>query len=324
MKLVYLYLFAAFCASTLHAADVPERFNYQGRLLDEDGQALGGSREAVFGVYASPAGGTALWEQKITIYADTNGLFNATLGDTTNSLVAAVGNQFGVLYLDMAFKVGGVMEPVRPRSQFVSVPYARLAENMAGAQSLEVSSNLTVKQKSTLNTLTANSAIMDNLKAARITAPKFSVSSIRPNTSSGSIVVRVDSPAVFHGFTPKAPVIFPPPSETDLYSDSVNSWRQATTDLWVNFSGYALDYDSNFILKMSPTRPDSAPSEYLATDTRIMTFSTVSGGGYQGLCIPVPAGWWYGYYASSGGYYGGAYPLSSRFQQPVISGIQGL
>lgn len=315
------FFLAVLWATSLQAADVPEVFNYQGRLLDEDGTPLSGSREAVFGIYDAPASGTALWEQKITVVADTNGLFNATLGGTTNSLLTAVGNRFGDLYLDMAFKIGGVMEPVRPRPQFVSVPYAKLAENMAGAQSLDVSSNLTVRQKATLKTINATRADIDNLKVTRITAPKCSVSSIRPNTFSGSIIVRVASPVVFHGFSPNGAVLVSPASETYLSPDTVNRWIQTTTDRWVSFSGHSRDDSSSFVFKMSPSRPDLAPSEYGANDSSVKAFSTVVGQSPQGLCIPVPAGWWFGFYAFGGG---APEPVSSKFDLVDFRWVQGL
>ena len=321
MRRLSFFLLTVLWSASLLAADVPEVFNYQGRLLDEDGSPLGGSREAVFGVYDSPAGGTALWEQKTTVVSDTNGLFNVTLGGTTNSLLAAVGNRFESLYLDMAFKIGGVMEPVRPRPQFVSVPYAKLAENMAGAQSLEVSSNLIVRQTTTLKTLHANRAEIDNLQSSRISAPKVQVSSIRPYLPSQSIGVRVASPAVFHGFSPNGAVLVSPLSGTYLSSDAINRWLQTTTDRWVSFSGYNRSGSGYFVFKMSPTRPDNLPSEYGAKDSRVTTFTTVVGQYSQGLCVPVPAGWWFGFYASGGG---SPEPLSSQFDQVDFRWVQGL
>ena len=321
VKQLSFFLLTVLWAPLLQAADLPEVFNYQGQLLDEDGTPLGGSREAVFGVYDVPAGGTSLWEQKITVVTDTNGLFNVTLGGTTNSLSAAIGNRFSGLYLDMAFKIGGVMEPVRPRPQFVSVPYAKLAENMAGAQSLDVSSNLTIRQKATLKTLNATRATIDNLKATRITAPKCNVSSIGPNTFSGSIIVRVASPVVFHGFSPKGAMLVSPTSGTYLSPDTVNRWLQTTTDRWVSFSGHSRDDSSFFVFKMSPSRPDLAPSEYGKNDSRVTSFSTVVGQSPQGLCIPVPAGWWFGFYAFGGG---APEPLSSKFDLIDFRWIQGL
>ncbi len=326
VKRLFFFLLSVLWAVSLQAASVPELFNYQGRLLDEDGTPLSGSREAVFGIYEAPAGGTALWEQKTTVVTDTNGLFNATLGGTTNSLLAAVGNRFDALYLDMAFKVGGVMEPVRPRPQFVSVPYAKLAENMAGAQSLDVTSNLTVGQKSMLKTLSTDTAVLEILKSPQITSPKVQVSSIQPTNPARSNVVRVASPAVFHGFSAKGSVIIPSTSKSDLPLDAINSWSQATTDQWVSFSGNSTDYSACFVFKMSATRPDLAPSQYGNSDSRVTAFATVLKKGPQGLCVPVPAGWWFGYYAyvSSGSYLSGTYRLSDKFTDVKFYWIQGL
>ncbi|MDD2237067.1 MAG: hypothetical protein PHG65_07670, partial [Kiritimatiellae bacterium] len=229
MKRFLLILALMLSASALQAADVPELFNYQGRLLDEEGNPLGGSREAVFGLYVEPAGGTALWEQKTTVYADSNGLFNVTLGNTTNSLSTAVGNQFGGLYLDMAFKISDVMEPVRPRPQFVSVPYAKLAENVAGAESLEVTSNLTVRQQAQLGILTAGKAYPDTLRTDRMVVPRaVDVGSISAFTNS---ILRVESPAVFNGLSTSGRIV-PPPSQGVISHSPVFSgtWHQVTSD----------------------------------------------------------------------------------------------
>jgi len=327
VRLLFLFLLATCSASYLHAADVPEVFNYQGRLLDEEGHALSGSREALFGIYEAPAGGTALWEQKTTVFTDTNGLFNVTLGGTTNSLSAAVGNRFGGLYLDMAFKVGGVMEPVRPRPQFVSVPYAKLAENVAGAQALEVTSNLVVRQKAQLGVLNADQASSDLLKADQITVPRVvEVGALSAYTDS---VLRVQSPAVFNGFSSSGRVV-PPPSQGVIASSSPfgSTWHQVTSDQWLTFTAQGANGGSIFIVKVCPTRPSKyyPPDQTSTDDPRMKIYQSEQSvyGIRLGLCVPIPAGYWVGCYASA---YGGEMvgpSLNNFFGSVVVRMDQGL
>ncbi len=305
----------------LYGAGVPEVFNYQGRLLDEEGRALGGAREAVFGVYDVPAGGTAVWEQHTTVHADTNGLFNVTLGGGTNSLAAAVGNKFGGLYLDMAFKIGGVMEPVRPRPQFVSAAYAQLAENIAGAMTLEVTSNLTVRQKAQLGVLNVNHAYSTQIKAERMTVPTVQdVAILSPSTGR---VVRVESPAVFHGFTPKGQGIVPSSEDPVPYKYAMEgTWYQATSDRWLSFSGVAQGPGRAFFVKVSPTLPDKPP-HYITSDPKLKSYSaSMPNSDYGGLCVPIPAGWWFGYYGQVSGI-GVYYYLGDIFENIDMRWIPG-
>ncbi len=321
MKRLSFFLMTVLWAASLLAADVPEVFIYQGRLLDEDGAPLGGAREAVFGVYDAPAGGSALWEQSTMIHADANGLFNVTLGGTTNSLLAAVGIRFDSLYLDMAFKISGVMEPVRPRPQFVSVPYARLADDVAGAQSLEVTGNLTAREKVALQTAQATRADLGSLQALRTRASQVTGSSIQPYA--GSTSLSIQSPVVFHGFTTTSPVFLSLTSGAELSPDHVNFWRQAATDGWVSFSGVSKAINSIFVFKITPTRLDLAPSQYGSGDFRVTSFTTVRGDTEHGLCIPVPAGWWFGYYVYTVGYLGGTYNVSDQFMRVDFRWVEG-
>lgn len=299
MNRLYVYLFVVLCAFAVQAADVPEVFNYQGRLLDEEGLALSGSREAVFGLYDVPAGGTALWEQKTTVFTDTNGLFNVTLGGTATSLTAAVGNRFGELYLDMAFKIGGVMEPVRPRPQFVSVPYAKLAENVVGAQALEVTGSLVVRQKAQLNILNTENAHADLLKTDRMAAPR-AVEIGALSTYTGS-ALRVESPAVFIGFSNTGRLVSPPAPGVISHSPAFSgTWHQVTSDRWLTFTAVGGNNNTVLIIKTCPTLPSKMPHTITTADDhrmKIIQSEQSVYGDQLGLCVPIPAGYWVGCYA---------------------------
>ena len=115
---------AALClfATTAHA--VPAQFSHQGRLLDADGTPLEGETTLTFRVTDSETGGSALWEETLTLTL-TNGFYAAVLGadDDTNPLDADVLSQ-APLWLELQLEGEGAMFP---RSPIHSVPYATMA-----------------------------------------------------------------------------------------------------------------------------------------------------------------------------------------------------
>jgi hypothetical protein len=313
----------------ISAADVPDMINYQGRLLDDTGAPLVGARDAVFGLYDGPAGGTARWEQHTTVYTDSNGLFNVTLGGTTNSLLAAVGNQFSGLYLDMAFKVGSVMESVRPRQQMVSVAFAELAENIANVQFFEVTGDLSVRQAS-LGSVKVNSAAADKLTTSQLAVPTVqNVTNIAPATGQ---VIRIQSQAVFHGLTAKGNISLATTYSIDPRNVLGGAYFQAPADLFLSFSGIYKVKGNQVINKICPTRPVDSTGQYCTpTGTAVnegqksfvshkSTYWTMIN---RGLCVPVPAGWWVGCYA----YHtqtGASYNLEDFFTSVELRLIPGL
>ncbi len=108
-------------ASTAHA--VPAQFTHQGRLLDSDGGALEGDATITFRVTDSESGGTALWEETLTLPL-TGGFYSAILGaDGDNPLDTDVLSQAPV-WLEL--QLDG--EPAMfPRSSIHAVPYATMA-----------------------------------------------------------------------------------------------------------------------------------------------------------------------------------------------------
>jgi hypothetical protein len=108
-------------ASAAHA--VPAQFTHQGRLLDADGAPLGDEATIIFRVTDSESGGTALWEETLTLPL-TGGFYAAVLGaDEDNPLDTDVLSQAPV-WLELQLDGEGAMTP---RSPIHSVPYATMA-----------------------------------------------------------------------------------------------------------------------------------------------------------------------------------------------------
>jgi hypothetical protein len=107
--------------STAHA--VPAQFTHQGRLLDADGAPLEDDTTITFRVTDSESGGTALWEDTLTLPL-TGGFYSAILGaDEDNPLDTATLAQAPV-WLEL--QLDGE-EAMLPRSPIHSVPYATMA-----------------------------------------------------------------------------------------------------------------------------------------------------------------------------------------------------
>ena len=108
-------------ASTAHA--VPAQFTHQGRLLDADGEAREGDATITFRVTDSESGGTALWEETLTLSL-TGGFYAAVLGaEEDNPLDTDVLSQAPV-WLELQLEGEGTMFP---RSPINAVPYATMA-----------------------------------------------------------------------------------------------------------------------------------------------------------------------------------------------------
>ena len=116
---------AALCLFATAAHAVPAQFTHQGRLLDADGTPLGGDATITFRVTDSETGGTALWEETLTVPL-TNGYYSAVLGadDETNPLDTEVLSQAPV-WLEL--QLDGE-ESMSPRSAINAVPYATMAQ----------------------------------------------------------------------------------------------------------------------------------------------------------------------------------------------------
>jgi hypothetical protein len=109
---------------SLSAHAVPSQYTHQGRLLDADEVPVEDTLEITFRMMDSESGGSALWEDTLTLTLE-NGFFNAVLGtdEEENPLDTEVLNQ-APLWLEV--QVAG--EPTMvPRQPVLSVPYAAIA-----------------------------------------------------------------------------------------------------------------------------------------------------------------------------------------------------
>lgn len=122
-------------------------FNYQGLLLDTNGDPISASLPIIFRLYNMGTGGTPCWEEAHTVSA-TNGLFQALLGQTVPIDAACLA---GDAYLELV--VNG--ETLMPRELLTSVAYAVESSTLAaGANtqgSLSLGGNLNVQGFDVLN-----------------------------------------------------------------------------------------------------------------------------------------------------------------------------
>lgn len=122
-------LAALLLASPLFAA-VPGQVNYQGLLLDDQGQPVTGNVDLAFTLFDASSGGSSLWSEAHADVAVLDGVYDVVLGSSvplTPQLVAG-----GALYLEI--EVEG--ETLAPRQRLVAVPYALQAQRALEAESL--------------------------------------------------------------------------------------------------------------------------------------------------------------------------------------------
>ena len=106
-----------------YASAAPQMINYQGQLLDSDGNPVTGSCSVEFLIYNVETGGTAQWSE-IQNLVLTNGMFNVLLGSVTP--IAA--NIFNNPETFLTIKIGTDGEML-PRKRLGSVAYAFQANN---------------------------------------------------------------------------------------------------------------------------------------------------------------------------------------------------
>ena len=116
ISVVYLML-----VISLYAA-VPQRINYQGKLMDNAGQPVSdGNYSVTFRIYNVSVGGVVLWNENQTASTQ-DGLFNVILGS-----VSSINLSFDQDYW-LGVEVAGDGE-MSPRHRLVSVPYSFRAED---------------------------------------------------------------------------------------------------------------------------------------------------------------------------------------------------
>ncbi|PJA33203.1 MAG: hypothetical protein CO185_00125, partial [Candidatus Zambryskibacteria bacterium CG_4_9_14_3_um_filter_42_15] len=165
-------------------ADFNPQINYQGRLVDSDGDAVAdGVYHMRFKLYTTLSGGSALWEEdrstdlgdRVTI---TNGLFSLMLGSST-PLTASDFNQ--TLYLSV--EIGGSSGSptwdgeMSPRKIFGAVPSAFVASTLDG---------LTAEQFLRSDTLNSDALFTRSTTTAATTTNFFATTASTTNLIVGS------------------------------------------------------------------------------------------------------------------------------------------
>lgn len=88
---VVALLAAVLLGANIAWAEIPQKINYQGLLLDKDtGEALVGPLDVIFALYTLPGGGVAEWSETHSVTPDSDGVFSVVLG--------------GVYPIDLAFE----------------------------------------------------------------------------------------------------------------------------------------------------------------------------------------------------------------------------
>ena len=131
--LICIILLAAVSIALAQNEPVPTQINYQGRLIDAEGNGINGQRDFQFRIYNVPYAGDSVWGPQLEPNVNVvNGIYNVVLGDIEgDSLAAALSG--GDCYLGIAaVEVGQSFENVpeiTPRQQILSAPYAFNALN---------------------------------------------------------------------------------------------------------------------------------------------------------------------------------------------------
>ena len=128
-----MFAVGAVLSGAMAMASTPASFAYQGVLRDDVGKTIGGSSAKItFRLYNDPtAEGSVLWFQTQTLSLDTNGLFNAELGDPTNGLAAVIAkSEADGMPLYIGLTVDGSAGEIRPRQKLIAAPLAAFAQNV--------------------------------------------------------------------------------------------------------------------------------------------------------------------------------------------------
>lgn len=109
---------AAMAVSTAAQASV---LTYAGYLQNASGQPITSATTITFRFYSSAAGGTAVWEDAVTVVPNADGWFSAVLGGSVGNALDAA--DFGQP-LWLALQVASDAQEMSPRTQLGTAPYA--------------------------------------------------------------------------------------------------------------------------------------------------------------------------------------------------------
>jgi hypothetical protein len=112
------------CAAAGASAQIPQKMNYQVMLTDDSDQPLADQTVSmVFTIYDDPGGGTALWTETQSVTTNSVGVVSVLLGDVHPIDFELVGPVW------LGVEVDG--EPLSPRRELATAPYAAYAANSA-------------------------------------------------------------------------------------------------------------------------------------------------------------------------------------------------
>lgn len=109
-------------------AGAPGIVSYQGFLQDGADQPFDGTATLTFAIYATPAGGSALWQETQNNVTVTNGFFSVLLGSVTPFTTTAFSEPERYLQVTVDLGAGAT---TLPRQRFAAVPYALHAQEAA-------------------------------------------------------------------------------------------------------------------------------------------------------------------------------------------------
>jgi len=107
--------------SLIFTGAIPRMLNYQGKLTDSTGTGINGTLPMTFKLYTTQTGGSPIWSENQNVSV-TNGLFSVLLG---SSVPFPDSVDFSTPYW-LEIVVNG--EPMEPREQLTSAPYAIYAD----------------------------------------------------------------------------------------------------------------------------------------------------------------------------------------------------
>ncbi|MBI4802381.1 MAG: hypothetical protein HY796_07635, partial [Elusimicrobia bacterium] len=186
-SLCSIFLFSFLMPAFLNAA--PAYLNYQGRLVDANGNPLSGTYSLTFRIYDAASAGTLIWNETQSLALD-NGIFNASLGAST-ALAPSVFSS-DTRYLEVQV---GADSPMTPRTRLLSVPYSIYAASAAYAVGSDIADGQVTNAK--IVTMAASKltgalpaidgSALTNLTAANISAGSLGAGVIASSVAVGSI-----------------------------------------------------------------------------------------------------------------------------------------
>ena len=102
---------------------VPGKLNYQGKLTDNQGNLITGTRDINFALYTDAVSSFAVWTEGHATVTVTNSLFNVVLGESKD--LSSIFEDYDSLYLEI--EVAG--ETLLPRQEMASAGYALQAQS---------------------------------------------------------------------------------------------------------------------------------------------------------------------------------------------------